>query len=283
MKVSSSGAALTLPSSGARIRLPSIGTLLLYVITGAALVFIAAPLVVTMALSISNTMFVSFPPRGFTLSWYLKVLQDPDFQSSLSFSVWLAASATAGALLLGLPAAFALVRFPVPGRAFMRSLLLSPLIFPVLVTGLALLQLFSTLGWGTVWVNLLLAHILVTSPYVVRTISASLMLADVTLEEAARTLGASHWRTFRRVTLPQIAPGVAAGSLFAFMVSFDNYPVSMWLADAQNDPMPMLIYRRATGVFDPSVAAMSTLMIVMAIAVVLLLERLVGLRRAMGL
>jgi putative spermidine/putrescine transport system permease protein len=175
------------------------------------------------------------------------------------------------------------VRFPVPGRAFMRSLLLSPLIFPVLVTGLALLQLFSTLGWGTVWVNLLLAHILVTSPYVVRTISASLMLADVTLEEAARTLGASHWRTFRRVTLPQIAPGVAAGALFAFMVSFDNYPVSMWLADAQNDPMPMLIYRRATGVFDPSVAAMSTLMIVMAIVVVLLLERLVGLRRAMGL
>ena len=109
------------------------------------------------------------------------------------------------------------------------------------------------------------------------------MLADVALEEAARTLGASHWRTFRRVTLPQIAPGVAAGALFAFMVSFDNYPVSMWLADAQNDPMPMLIYRKATGVFDPSVAAMSTLMIGLAVGVVLVLERLVGLRRAMGL
>jgi putative spermidine/putrescine transport system permease protein len=186
-------------------------------------------------------------------------------------------------LLLGLPAAFALVRFPTPGATAVRSLLLSPLIFPVLVTGLALLQLFSRLGWGSVPINLLIAHILVTSPYVVRTVSASLMLADVTLEEAARTLGANRWRTFRRVTLPQIAPGVAAGGLFAFMVSFDNYPVSMWLADAQNDPMPMLIYRKATSVFDPSVATISTLLIGLAIVVVLILDRLVGLRRAMGL
>ncbi|WP_428491113.1 ABC transporter permease [Rhodopila sp.] len=255
----------------------------LYAATVATLIFLAAPLLVTMSLSVSDTLFVSFPPKGFTLGWYGKVLRDPEFLSSLSFSLWLAGFATAGAVLLGLPAAFALVRFPVPGAAVVRSLLLSPLIFPVLVTGLALLQLFSSLGWGSVPVNLLIAHILVTSPYVVRTVTASLMLADVTLEEAARTLGASRWRTFRRVTLPQIAPGVAAGSLFAFMVSFDNYPVSMWLADAQNEPMPMLIYRKASSVFDPSVATISTLMIGLAIVVVLVLDRLVGLRRAMGM
>jgi putative spermidine/putrescine transport system permease protein len=256
---------------------------MLYAVTGATLLFIAAPLLVTMSLSVSDTQFISFPPRGFTLSWYGKVLADPDFRSALSFSLWLAGSATVGAVLLGLPAAFALVRFPIPGAAAIRSLLLSPLIFPVLVTGLALLQLFSMLGWGSVPINLLIAHILVTSPYVVRTVVASLMLADITLEEAARTLGASRWRTFRRVTLPQIAPGVAAGGLFAFMVSFDNYPVSMWLADAQNDPMPMLIYRRASSVFDPSVATISTLLIGLAIVVVLILDRLVGLRRAMGM
>jgi putative spermidine/putrescine transport system permease protein len=262
---------------------PIAASVMLYTVTGATLLFILAPLLVTMSLSVSDTQFVSFPPRGFTLSWYGKVLRDPDFLSALSFSLWLAGSATGGALLLGLPAAFALVRFPVPGGAALRSLLLSPLIFPVLVTGLGLLQLFSMLGWRWVPVNLLIAHILVTSPYVVRTVSASLMLADITLEEAARTLGASRWRTFRRVTLPQIAPGVAAGGLFAFMVSFDNYPVSMWLADAQNDPMPMLIYRKATGVFDPSVATISTLLIGLAIVVVLILDWLVGLRRAMGM
>ena len=262
---------------------PVAASALLYSITAATLVFMAAPLLVTMSLSVSDTQFVAFPPRGFTLAWYGKVLRDPDFQSALSYSLWLAGSATIGALLLGMPAAFALVRFPTPGAAVVRSLLLSPLIFPVLVTGLALLQLFSSLGWNNVPLNLLLAHILVTSPYVVRTVSASLMLADITLEEAARTLGANRWRTFRRVTLPQIAPGVAAGGLFAFMVSFDNYPVSMWLADAQNNPMPMLIYSKATGVFDPSVATISTLMIGLAIGVVLILERLVGLKRAMGM
>ena len=262
---------------------PAYVSALLYTVTGATLLFIAAPLLVTMSLSVSDTQFITFPPKGFTLAWYGKVLLDPDFQSSLSFSLWLAGFATSGALLLGVPAAFALVRFPLPGVTAMRSLLLSPLIFPVLVTGLALLQLFSILGWRSVPTNLLIAHILVTSPYVVRTVSASLMLADVTLEEAARTLGANRWRTFRRITLPQIAPGVAAGALFAFMVSFDNYPVSMWLADAQNDPMPMLIYRKATGVFDPSVATISTLLIGLAVVVVLILERLVGLKRAMGM
>jgi putative spermidine/putrescine transport system permease protein len=262
---------------------PSVASIFVYTMTGCTLVFIAAPLLVVMSLSVSDTMFVAFPPKGFSLRWYGAVVADPDFRSSLSYSLWLAATATAGALLLGVPAAFALIRFPLPGSSAIRSLLLSPLVFPVLVTGLALLQLFSMLHWGTVWINLLLAHILVTSPYVVRTVSASLLLADTTLEEAARTLGASQVRTFVRITLPQITPGVVAGSLFAFMVSFDNYPVSMWLADAANDPMPMLIFRKATEVFDPSVATMSTLMMGLAIAVVLLMERLVGLRRAMGI
>jgi putative spermidine/putrescine transport system permease protein len=236
-----------------------------------------------MAMSVSDTQFVAFPPKGFTFAWYGKVINDPDFRSALSYSLWLAASATAGALVLGIPAAFALIRVRVRGAAATRLLLLSPLVFPVLITGLALLQLFSILGWRIVWQNLLVAHILVTSPYVIRTVSASLMLADVTLEDAARTLGANRWRTFVRVTLPQIAPGVVAGALFAFMVSFDNFPVSMWLADAANDPMPMLIYRRATGVFDPSVAATSTLMVGLAVIVVLMMERLVGLKRAMGM
>jgi putative spermidine/putrescine transport system permease protein len=262
---------------------PTLASGLMVCITVGTMLFIAAPLLVAMSLSISDTMFVAFPPRGFTLRWYGQVLADPDFQQALTFSLWLAGSATAGALLLGMPAAFALIRFQVPGAAALRSLLLSPLIFPVLVTGLALLQLFSLLGWRTVWANLLIAHILVTSPYVVRTVSASLMLADITLEEAARTLGANRWRCFVRITLPQIAPGVVAGALFAFMVSFDNYPVSMWLADAQNNPMPMLIFSKATGVFDPSVATISTLMVGLAVVVVLIIERLVGLKRAMGM
>jgi putative spermidine/putrescine transport system permease protein len=195
----------------------------------------------------------------------------------------LAACATAGALALGLPAAFALARCVLPGRETMRLILLSPLIFPVLVIGVALLRLFSDWNSNSAPVNLLIGHVLVTTPYVVRTVTASLLLADISLEEAARTLGAGRWRVLRRVTLPQIASGVAAGALFAFMVSFDNYPISMWLADAQNVPMPMLIYRRVASMFTPAVPAMSTLMILFAFAVVLVMERLAGLRRAMAM
>jgi putative spermidine/putrescine transport system permease protein len=256
---------------------------LLYPLTAATMAFVLAPLAIVIAMSVSDSSFASFPPRGFTLAWYGRVLADPDFRASLAFSAMLAACATAGALALGLPAAFALARCVLPGRETMRLVLLSPLIFPVLVIGVALLRLFSDWNSNSAPVNLLIGHVLVTTPYVVRTVTASLLLADISLEEAARTLGAGRWRVLRRVTLPQIASCVAAGALFAFMVSFDNYPISMWLADAQNVPMPMLIYRRVASMFTPAVPAMSTLMILFAFAVVLVMERLAGLRRAMAM
>jgi putative spermidine/putrescine transport system permease protein len=256
---------------------------LLYTWTAAIMLFVLAPLAVIMAMSVSSSAFAAFPPRGFTLAWYGRVLADPDFRSSLTFSALLAACATAGALAFGLPAAFALTRCAVPGRDALRLILLSPLIFPVLVLGVALLRLFSDWNSNSAPLNLLIGHILVTTPYVVRTVTASLLLADISLEEAARTLGAGTWRVLRRVTFPQIAPGVAAGTLFAFMVSFDNYPISMWLADAQNVPMPMLIYRQVASIFSPAVPATSTLMILFAFIVVLVMERLAGLRRAMAM
>jgi putative spermidine/putrescine transport system permease protein len=256
---------------------------LLFPITATVMVFILAPLVVTVAISIGDTAFVAFPPRGFTIRWYEKVLGDPEFLGSLTFSAGLALAATSGAMLLGVPAAFAVARSRFPGRDAAAAALLSPLVFPVLITGVALLQLFAMMGFNNTPLNLLIAHVLVTTPYVVRTVTASLMLADITLEEAAQTLGAGRWRVFRRITVPQIAPGLAAGSLFAFMVSFDNFPISMWLSDAEHNPIPLLIFQRIASVFEPSVAAMSTLMILFAMAVVLAVERLAGLRRALAM
>ena len=256
---------------------------LLFPLTAAVMLFVVAPLAVVMAMSISNTSFATFPPRGFTLSWYSQVLHDPDFLNALGVSASLAAAATIGALALGLPAAFALVRGSPPGKEVLRLILLSPLIFPVLVLGVALLRMFADWHSNFTFVNLLIGHVLVTTPYVVRTVSASLLLTNPSLEEAARTLGAGHFRVFRRVTIPQIAPGLAAGALFAFMISFDNYPISMWLADARQVPMPMLIYSKVASVFTPAVPAMSTLMILFAFAVVMAMERLAGLRRVMAM
>jgi putative spermidine/putrescine transport system permease protein len=256
---------------------------LLFSVTAAMAIFILAPLLVTIAISISDTAYVVFPPRGFTLGWYAKVLQDADFQESLSFSFMLAVAATSGALLLGVPAAFAVTRHQFPGRGAAVAALLSPLVFPVLITGVALLQLFSMMGSNSTPLNMLIAHVLVTTPYVVRTVAASLTLADITLEDAARTLGAGRLRVFRRITIPQIAPGVAAGALFAFMVSFDNFPISLWLADAQHNPIPLLVFQMIGNVFEPSIAAISTLMILLAMVIVVVLERVMGLRRAMAI
>ena len=256
---------------------------LLVSVTAAMMLFILAPLLVTIATSISNTQYIIFPPRGFTVEWYGKALQDQEFLSALWFSAALALAATAGALLLGVPAAFALARSEIPGRDAIASVLLSPLVFPVLITGVALLQLFSTAGFNNTPINLFIGHVLVTAPYVVRTTTASLLLADRTLEDAARTLGAGTMTVFRRITVPQIAPGLAAGALFAFMISFDNFPISLWLADAQYRPVPILIFDMIASVFEPTVAAISTLMIFFAMAVVLILEKIGGLQRAMSM
>jgi len=252
-------------------------------VAAATMLFILAPLLVTLTISIEPSPFVTFPPRGFTLGWYMRVLADPEFRQSLEFSTLLALGATAGALAVGMPAAFALARHDFPGRSAATAALLSPLIFPVLITGVALLQMFARLNSNNTPQNMLIAHVLVTMPYVVRTVSGSLLLADTALEDAARTLGAGRWMVFRRITVPQIAPGLAAGALFAFMVSFDNFPISLWLADAQHNPIPILVFQRIANVFDPSIAAISTLMIVFSMGVVIAMERAIGLRRAVAI
>jgi putative spermidine/putrescine transport system permease protein len=263
-------------------RFSGFGAFILYTITAGMMLFILAPLLLVMAASVSDSYFVTFPPQGFTLKWYAKVLQDRDFLEAMRLSILLALGTTAGSLLLGVPAAFALVRGRFFGLAAIKGFLLSPLIFPALVTGLALLQVLTTLGSQDARLNLLIGHVVVTSPYVIRTVVTSLQLVDENLEDAARTLGANRLQTFWRVTLPQIASGVAAGGLFAFMVSFDNYPVTMWLANSEYSPVPLVLMRQLVNVFDPSVPAMSTIIILMAMVGVLLLEKLVGLRRALA-
>ena len=264
-------------------RLNGVAAWILYTIAAAMMVFILLPLAVVVASSFSNTYIVTFPPKGFTFNWYVKVLGDSEFQSALKLSLLLAFGSTIGALLLGVPAAIALTRARFRGLQVLQDLVLSPLIFPALVTGLALLQVLNRMGSGNVMVNLLIGHIVVTAPYVMRTVITSLQLVDLNLEDAARTLGASRMRTFWKVTMPQIAPGVAAGALFAFMVSFDNVPVSLWLADAQYTPVPLLLMHQLVNVFDPSIPAMSTIVIVLALGGTLLLERLVGMRRAVAI
>lgn len=264
-------------------RLAGVSGMLIYIIAGLIGVFVLLPLVVVIALSFSNSPFATFPPHGFTFKWYASVLSSPDFQRSLSISAILALAATISSLLLGVSASFALARWKVPLARTIESLLLAPMIFPVLITGVALLQFFSTIRLQSAPWTLYFAHVVITMPYVVRTVSASLKIGDISIEEAARTLGATPLTVFRRVTLPRIAPGIVTGALFAFMISFDDYPVSMWLADTQTLPLPVYLFDQMSRTFDPSIATMSSIMTVIAVVSITAMERLVGLRKAMGI
>jgi len=258
-------------------RIGRTGALSLYPLTVVLMVFILAPLAVPIAISFSDSILVSFPPKGFTLKWYAKVLTDDEFLSTFAFSLKLAAIVTLLTLALGIPCAIGLTRFEFPGRQACLGLVLSPLIFPVIVSGVALLQFVSRAGSDNAFLHLIAGHSAICLPYVVRTTSAALLLARKSIEEAARTLGANSLIVFWRVTLPQIRGGILAGAVFAFVTSFDDYTVSMWLADARNFTLPLQVYVFIERVFDPSVAAISALMILFSILLLLLLERAVGL------
>lgn len=248
----------------------------LRIVVAIILLAVVAPLVVPVLMSVSDTPFIVFPPRGFTLRWYGEVLADPEAQASFLFSLELAAVVTLISLALGIPCAAGLTRYPVPGREVALGLVLSPLIVPLLVTGVALLQLFAMLGSRATWWQLVIGHTVVCLPYVVRSVSASFLLVNRNLEDAAAVLGAPPHVVAIRVTWPQVRPGILAGAVFAFIVSFDDYPISMWLADAQHFPVPLFLYTMIERSFDPSIAAISSLMILFAVLLVLVIEKVFG-------
>jgi putative spermidine/putrescine transport system permease protein len=257
-------------------RLEGWSAVLLYAYTALVVIFILAPIAVPLSISFSEAAFVRWPPQGFTFQWYAKVLADSEFTTTFRFSVVLAIVVTLVTLAIGIPCAQGLARHRFPGRELVQGLVLSPIIFPILVSGVALLQFFSGLGSRWTFAHLVIGHVVVALPYVVRTVTASLMLADPNIEAAARTLGAGPLRAFWRVTVPQIRPGILAGAVFAFITSFDDFAVSMWLADARNFTLPLQIYVFIQRFFDPSVAAISALMVLFAVALLLVTERILG-------
>ena len=263
--------------------LDRLGVLALYGTVGAVLVFIVAPIAIPIVVSFSNSEFLTFPPEGFSLRWYARTFQEPEFASAFRLSLTLGVVSTAVALGLGTLAAFALARSEFWGRALMQAFVLSPLIFPSLVTGIALLQFFTMLQSERVFLHLVIGHVVITLPYVVRTVTASLQMLDRQVEDAARTLGAGPFQTFWRVTLPLIRPGLAAGGIFAFVTSFDNFTVSMWLKDAEHVPMPLAIFSFITRFLDPTLAALSALLILMSVVIILVVERVMGLQKVMSL
>lgn len=256
-----------------------IGRFLLLVFVWAGLAFLTIPLLIIVAVSFTETEYLTFPPQGFTLRWYAQFLADTSYLDSIGLSASLAIASTVIALLIGVPTALAIARSELPGMKLVNTIFLAPLILPTIVIGAALLQYASMLGFARSYAALLVGHVVIVVPYILRTVLASLARFDQTLEEASLDLGASPVSTFFLITLPIIKPGLVAGALFALIISWINVELSIFNATASLMPIPVKLFNYVQYAIDPMVAAISAGTIYVAVIAVVLLDVFVGIDR----
>jgi putative spermidine/putrescine transport system permease protein len=254
---------------------------------GAAVTFalILLPLVFVSWLAFFRQPIPAFPPQGYTLKWFFTISENPKFVDGFSLSLEVAIIAMLLGLAIGVPAALCLARYRFRAREALASLLLLPILVPGIVLGTALYLLHvETTIWTSLPVigstaGLVAGHILIVIPWSVRLVTASLAGFDRTIEEAAQNLGATPRRTFFRVTLPMIRPGIVAAALFGFVVSFGNLEMSMFLVGAGRTTLPIAILQYLEYRIDPTIAAVSLLQVLLIGAAMFITDRFVKLSR----
>ena len=246
------------------------------------LVFVLAPLIIVAGVSVSESQFIAFPPTGFSLRWFSAIFESNSYVQALFTSLKLAILVTLAATIIGAGAAITLHRRRLPGAGLLGGLFLSPLILPSIIFAIGLLMLWSaTVGPVSFWA-LWVGHLVIALPYVIRTTLAVLADSDPFLEEAARTMGANRWQRIVYVVLPQCAPGLAAGAFFAFNISFDEAVVALFLRTPDLVTLPIQIYNQLEFSPDPTVAAVSTLMMGITVVLIAVIDRLLGIQRFVG-
>lgn len=238
-----------------------------------ALIFLLGPFLIIFIASFGSESTLAFPPAGLSLQWFEKVFTVRMFRDSFITSLQVAIGGTITALLLGIPAAYALVRFQFRGKDVLELLFSSPAIVPGLVVGLALLRFFVLLSGMPVLLGLYLGHTAILFPYSVRVVSGALRNLDPSIEEAAQSLGASRARSFLLITLPNIRSGVMAAFILAFITSFNDVSLSLFLTGPGVATLPIQMMLYMEYYFDPTIAALSTILIVFTVAIVQVTER----------
>jgi putative spermidine/putrescine transport system permease protein len=239
-------------------------------------IFMLAPILVVVVVSFTSAGFIAFPIPGWSLKWFARIFEYQPFIDALVVSIEVAIGATLLSCLLGVPACLALARSRAGWTNAVMTFLLSPLSMPMIVIGFASLFFLSWLGIGVSFTALLITHTVVCLPYVVRTVAGVYHGIPRAYEESASILGAGPFQVFWHVTLPLIRPGIMAGSLFSFLTSFDNLPISYFFGSASTNTLPVVMLSYMENQFDPSIAALSTLQLVMAVIALLLVDRLYG-------
>lgn len=250
-----------------------------WIILGLTLTFLIGPFLIIIAAALSAGNNLAFPPQGLSLKWFIKVFEVESFRMSFGVSMFLAVFGTLAALVLGVPAAYAMTRYRVPGAETVKLIVSSPIIVPGIIVGLALLRYLVIPVGVSIGTALFLAHTALVLPYAVRVVSASMENLRVDMEEAALLLGCTRFGAFRRIVLPNIRGGILAAFILGFVTSFNQVPVSLFLSGpgVRTLPIDMIAYMEIN--YDPSVAALSALLAFMSIAIVFAAERFIGLSR----
>lgn len=249
-----------------------------------AVVIIVTPVIVVGIMSFTDHPSLNFPPTGLSLQWYKALFdesQSRQIHRAAGNTLEVAALSTLFGVLLGTMAAIGLARSRSTLARVADSAFLSPLVLPGIAFGLAALMYFTLMGFRPSLGLLVAGHMIVTVPFILRTTTASLSQLDPALDASSQSLGASWFYTLRRVTLPLIFPGIAAGAFLAFMSSVDNVAVSLFLANARTDMLPIRMWGMMEATLDVRIAAISGILIAAAFVLMLVMERAVGLTRRM--
>lgn len=246
-----------------------------------ALIMLLAPVVVVILAGLNAGDHLTFPPKGLSLRWVIAFFESDAFLPAYLFSLVLAVITMILSTILGTTIALFLARAEFRGKQMMRAFFMAPLMLPGIVLGLALYLFYLSSGLGLVRTmpGLVIGHVLVTCPYVVGTVNAALVGFDISLEEAARSLGAKPFKTFRSITLPVISPGIVAGSVFSFIVSFGQFDVSLFLTPPDSNPLPIALYSSLRYTFEPTAAAAGIFAIFLVVVSMLITAKLTNLRK----
>ena len=249
-----------------------LGRLALWAVSLLIVVFLLAPILVIVVVSFDQSTQFDFPPKSWSLRWYGALLQSREWREAFTLSFWLACAVTVVSLMLGVPAAYALARSRFAGKRAVEFFLVSPMVVPVIVLAIALYMLFAPLGLIGRPAGLLLAHTVLALPIVIVIVGAAFRRADPAVELAARACGASFPRAFWHVSLPAVRPAILSGGAFAFLTSFDEVVLALFLGGPNTATLPKRIWEAVKFELDPSLTAISTLLVALTVLALVVSE-----------
>lgn len=245
--------------------------------TALVFIFLVGPLIIVLGAALSDTTYLTFPPQGLSLRWFENIFAIDAFRRTILTSLQVAVISTFVALLIGIPASYAMSRYRIQLPSWLSTLFVLPVLVPELVLGFSLLKNLAFQFNAPIFLSLIIGHTILILPYVIRVISASLASFDFSIEEAAISLGSPPLKTFFTVLLPNVRSGVIAAFILAFITSVNDVSISIFLTGPGISTLPIQLLAHMEQFFDPTVASVSVLLMVLTVAVMAIVERTLGL------